>query len=94
MKIIDGDELLKTIKQAGLKSKDPNIMVLCGFVAGFVKEAPEVTETNPKMIPQEIDVEGGGFNWWCVCPECRGIVDCTDHFCKHCGQALRATIAK
>ena len=39
--------------------------------------------------PQEIEIEGGGYNWWYVCPECHGAIDRADHFCKHCGQAVK-----
>ena len=42
-----------------------------------------------RNIPQEMELEGGGYNWWYVCPECHGAVDRADHFCKHCGQAVK-----
>ena len=38
--------------------------------------------------PQEIEIEGGGHSWWYVCPECHGAIDRSDHFCRHCGQAV------
>ena len=42
-----------------------------------------------RNIPQEMEIEGGGSNWWYVCPECHGAIDCKDKFCRHCGQALK-----
>lgn len=40
------------------------------------------------LTPAEIETEGGGTTWWNVCPECHGAVDSSDHFCRHCGQAV------
>ena len=48
----------------------------------------KAAEELKRNIPQKIDVEGGGYNWWYVCPECHGAIDSKDHFCKHCGQAV------
>ena len=42
-----------------------------------------------RITPQEIEIEGGGSTWWYVCPECHGTIDQGDHFCRHCGQALK-----
>lgn len=42
-----------------------------------------------RRIPQEMEIEGGGSSWWHVCPECHGAVDQGDHFCRHCGQAVK-----
>ena len=39
--------------------------------------------------PQKIEIEGGGSNWWYVCPECNGAIDDRDHYCRHCGQAVK-----
>ena len=36
----------------------------------------------------QIEVEGGGYTWWHICGECRGAVDHTDKFCRHCGRVL------
>ena len=41
-----------------------------------------------KLIPQDMELEGGGSTWWYVCPECHGAIDRADRFCKHCGQAV------
>lgn len=46
-------------------------------------------ELLTRMIPKETEMEGGGPTWWYVCPECHGAVDSRDHFCRHCGQALK-----
>ena len=42
-----------------------------------------------RNIPQEMDTEGEGSNWWYVCPECHGAIDHRDRFCRHCGQAVK-----
>ena len=39
--------------------------------------------------PKEMEIEGGGTRWWYVCPECHGAIDIQDHFCRHCGQAVK-----
>jgi len=41
-----------------------------------------------KQVPQEMELEGGGHSWWYVCPECHGEIDDSDHYCRHCGQAV------
>ena len=45
-------------------------------------------ELLSRMIQKEVQPEGG-VTWWYVCPECHGNVDLRDHFCRHCGQALK-----
>ena len=42
-----------------------------------------------RNIPRKNEVEGGGTTWWYVCPECHGAIDRQDHYCKHCGQAVK-----
>lgn len=46
-------------------------------------------EYQKKQTPVEMEFEGGGLTWWHVCPECHGICDRSDHFCRHCGQAIK-----
>ena len=41
-----------------------------------------------RMLPEPIEMEGGGSSWWYVCPECHGAIDRNDRFCRHCGQAV------
>ena len=50
----------------------------------------EAIEEMNKRMPQEMEMEGGGSSWWYVCPECHGAIDSQDHFCRHCGQAVKA----
>ena len=45
----------------------------------------ELTRNEPK----EMEIDGGNTCWWFVCPECHGAVDRADHFCRHCGQAVK-----
>ena len=49
----------------------------------------KAAEALRRNIPQEMETEGGGSSWWYVCPECHGAIDRADHFCKHCGQAVK-----
>ena len=41
--------------------------------------------------PAEIELEGGGSNWWHVCGECHGPIDSSDSFCRHCGRPVKQT---
>lgn len=49
----------------------------------------KAAEELKRNIPMTNEVEGGGSSWWYVCPECHGAIDHTDHYCKHCGQAVK-----
>ena len=49
----------------------------------------KAAEALRRNIPQEMETEGGGYNWWYVCPECHGAIDHRDRFCRHCGQAVK-----
>ncbi len=42
-----------------------------------------------RNIQKEMELEGGGHSWWYVCPECHGEIDDSDHYCRHCGQAVK-----
>ena len=46
-------------------------------------------EYKARQTPAETELEGSASNWWYVCPECHGMVDQNDFFCKHCGQSLK-----
>ena len=54
----------------------------------IVEKAIEALKRN---IPKEPEIEGGGSTWWYVCEECHGAIDKSDHFCRHCGQALKGS---
>lgn len=41
--------------------------------------------------PVQAELEGGGSNWWYVCEECRGAIDSSDSWCKHCGRPVEKT---
>ena len=41
------------------------------------------------LTPAQIELEGGGSNWWHVCEDCHGAVDTSDLYCKHCGKPLK-----
>ena len=53
-----------------------------------LKLLEEVRKYMQKDKPQEMEIEGGGYSWWYVCPECHGAIDGNDHFCRWCGQAV------
>lgn len=55
----------------------------------FSEKLRNAAEILKRQNPQEMELEGGGSNWWYVCPECHGAIDCMDHFCRHCGQAVK-----
>ena len=44
-----------------------------------------------QMKPAEIEMDGGGSNWYCVCGECHGVIDESDLYCKHCGRPVEKT---
>jgi hypothetical protein len=37
----------------------------------------------------EPEIEGGGSTWWYVCSECRGAIDDSDRYCRHCGARMK-----
>ena len=69
-----------------LRETDPGISFWMFEISETCRKAAEELE---KRIPQEIEIEGGGSTWWHVCPECHGTIDQGDHFCRHCGQAVK-----
>ena len=44
-----------------------------------------------KHIPVAYEMEGDGRTpfWYWVCGECHGQIDSNDHYCRHCGQAIK-----
>ena len=69
-----------------LRTTDTGVSYRMFLIAETCRKAAEELE---KRIPQEIEIEGGGSTWWHVCPECHGAIDRADHFCRHCGQAVK-----
>ena len=66
--------------------------VACGYCPYIKTEncIEQMIKDTVKLMEQEdIEIEGGGTTWWHVCPECHGAVDKGDHFCRHCGQAIK-----
>ncbi len=47
----------------------------------------QLTAQEPETA--EIEIEGGGSNWWYVCSECHGTIDMCDQFCRHCGKRIK-----
>ena len=42
-----------------------------------------------KQEPAEPEIEGGGWNWWYVCPDCHGAIDPGEEKCRHCGREIK-----
>lgn len=36
----------------------------------------------------EVELEGGGWEWWYVCEECHGMVNYQQDICRNCGSIL------
>ena len=36
----------------------------------------------------EVEIEGGGWNWFYVCGECHSLVDSGQERCRQCGRRL------
>ena len=95
------EKLIKNLKQfeeAFIKmarekaGPDPDGVSYGAFLnAEICRKAAEELKRN---IPQETELEGGGSSWWYVCPECHCTIDQQDHFCKHCGQAIKSGTLK
>lgn len=57
----------------------------CAHLDECVRIYQEMKKWETDRKPVEIELEGGGSNWWYVCEECRGSVSDQDDYCKHCG---------
>lgn len=51
----------------------------------------QVEYLTDKLKEQEAEpeIEGGGSTWWYVCSECRGAIDDSDRYCRHCGARMK-----
>ena len=79
------DAFLRLARETG--GPEPNGITWPAFqIAETCGKAAEELQRN---IPRKNEVEGGGPTWWYVCPECHGTIDRQDHYCKHCGQAVK-----
>lgn len=68
-----------------IRTDQPASSVFWFKMAELMEEAAKTLESS---MPAEIELEGGGSTWWYVCEECRGAVDTSDNYCKHCGRKL------
>ena len=41
-----------------------------------------------ELTAEEPEIEGGGSNWWYVCPECHGHIKHRTRFCGSCGKEI------
>ena len=42
-----------------------------------------------KPVPAETEGDGRNVFWWYVCGECHGHISEGDHYCRHCGRAVK-----
>lgn len=47
-----------------------------------------ITEAYEMLKPEEAEMEGGGYNWWYVCPECHVHLKHGTRFCQSCGKEI------
>ena len=40
-------------------------------------------------VPAETEGDGRNGFWWYVCGECHGHISEGDHYCRHCGRAVK-----
>ena len=74
------------------KAMEENQCYACSheFVDVVEEFGTNILERAIKLLtPATIELEGGGTTWWYVCPECHCAIDRDDHYCKHCGQAVK-----
>lgn len=89
------EELIKQLAEAAGKNIDIATAIRTeapGKSFFFWKQADLMEKAIKGLrrnIPLGIETEGGGTTWWVVCPECHGAIDNQDHFCRHCGQAVK-----
>ena len=69
-------------------------------MAGLMKRNGEIRITDSDIFrrviagayqmlkPEEAEIEGGGYNWWYVCPECHGHLKHGTRFCGSCGKEI------
>jgi len=84
------EKLIKHLKTqlAVSDSLDSQFVYITRAEAEKCLELAEVEETLLTK-PVRTEWEGGGHNWWCVCGECHGALDPSDHFCRHCGRKIK-----
>lgn len=76
-----------TMKDAQeMREKEPERSFWSWRVSEEFKKAAQDLE---RMTPAETEMEGGGSSWYITCGECHGVIDENDHFCKHCGRAVK-----
>lgn len=76
-----------TAMAISLRESDPRESFRMFKCSEACRKAAEELQRN---IPQPMEMEGGGSTWWHVCPECHGEISWSDHYCKHCGQAVKS----
>lgn len=65
------------------------------FNAFMIADAARKAEKELKRsVPMEAEIEGGGYSWWYVCPECHVGIIRDQRFCQSCGQKIQWTELK
>ena len=68
---------------ARMVKKNAEVRIACNSeLADMIKGAYEL------LKPEPVEMEGGGSNWWYVCPECHGSVKYGTRFCGSCGKEI------
>ena len=72
-----------------LKEQEETINELQNAYGYLQKQFFEVQDKLLKEQEAEPEIEGGGSTWWYVCSECRGAIDESDRYCRHCGARMK-----
>ena len=57
--------------------------------SGRLESLSRMLDELLKEQEAEPEIEGGGSTWWYVCSECRGAIDDSDRYCRHCGARMQ-----
>ena len=82
------EEIKKAFHEAAMETRRTSTRV--SYEAHCISETSgKAIDALRRNIQREMETEGGGSSWWYVCPECHGAIDDSDHYCRHCGQAVK-----
>ena len=83
----DLNETIQTLQD--IEDADKNSIIPRVHLGTIRDSRTLLCEYRSRRTPIGTELEGGGSSWWHVCPECHGMVDEKDFFCRHCGQSLK-----
>ena len=79
-------ETERAFHEIAVETRITSVSSVANCISGISRKAADALRRN---IQQEMELEGGGTTGWYVCPECHGEIDSSDHYCRHCGQAVK-----